>query len=205
MSNLSADQPRHIDGKFGEKTGAAPEVDLANQPVTLSQAEDIAVQVMKEHDLFSQGWVFKWDRATARHGLCTPSTKTISMSRHMTPHRTAQEVHQTMLHEVAHAMTPGEKHNRVWLAKARSIGYTGGRTAKAPESYVRPLRTTPRKPSVVVGDSIVRVGDRMKYKGHIYRVNIIKRTRASSIREADGVSVSAPLSMFVKYGIERDD
>ena len=50
-----------------------------------------------------------------------------------------KEVTNTILHEIAHALTPGHHHDRVWKAKAREIGCTGdrcysGKTVTTPES-----------------------------------------------------------------------
>ena len=39
-------------------------------------------------------------------------------------------IRDTILHEIAHALTPGQHHNDVWRRKATAIGCTGQRCAK---------------------------------------------------------------------------
>lgn len=109
-------------------------------------ARIMATSLMREHGLGN--WVFQFDRAKKRLGYCDSANRTISLSEPLTNACTDAEVKQTILHEIAHALTPMEyksvmvrvngrmvekrtalHHGPNWLAKARSIGYTGGRTA----------------------------------------------------------------------------
>jgi predicted SprT family Zn-dependent metalloprotease len=94
--------------------------------MNLTAARILARALMDGHDL--QHWHFQWDSARKRYGQCQFATRTISMSKILTPHREPEDVAQTMLHEIAHALVgPSYGHDRTWLAKAREIGYTGGR------------------------------------------------------------------------------
>lgn len=77
---------------------------------------------------------FKFDGAKSRLGqtmfrvrgkgtsneLWTPVS--ISLSKHYAQLLPADEIRETMLHEIAHALTPGHQHNHVWKAKAVEIG-----------------------------------------------------------------------------------
>jgi len=54
----------------------------------------------------------------------------ITLSKHYASMLTSEEIRQVMLHEIAHALTPGDGHGRAWKAKARELGYTGERCAK---------------------------------------------------------------------------
>jgi predicted SprT family Zn-dependent metalloprotease len=71
-------------------------------------------------------WTFAWDERGSSWGRCHYLTRTITLSRRLmvgvTP-CTRGEVRQTLLHEIAHAMTPGCKHNRTWKIKALSLGH----------------------------------------------------------------------------------
>jgi predicted SprT family Zn-dependent metalloprotease len=71
-------------------------------------------------------WTFFFDHAVRRVGACHHDTKRISLSRHYVDIADIDDVKQTLLHEVAHAMV-GKRHNhsQQWLDTARSIGYTG--------------------------------------------------------------------------------
>ncbi|HEY5956080.1 MAG TPA: SprT-like domain-containing protein, partial [Polyangiaceae bacterium] len=107
-------------------------------PVTIRWAAALARHLMREHGL--DGWRFDWDRSQRRYGCCHTGEKKITMSHHLVLHRTRQKVRNTILHEIAHALTPGHGHDRVWQAKARSIGCSGERCAEARPS------TAPKAP-----------------------------------------------------------
>lgn len=55
-------------------------------------------------------------------GLCVYADKCIIINAHHVDIHPTAEVINTILHEVAHALTPGEHHNDVWEAKAIEIG-----------------------------------------------------------------------------------
>lgn len=93
----------------------------------LFYAERNAKLLMAAYGLTEKGWTFEWDNAARRFGQCRYSTKTISMSRQLTRQRTESAVANTMLHEIAHALTPGHGHDAVWRAKAISLGCDGKR------------------------------------------------------------------------------
>lgn len=88
-------------------------------------AERMARKLMLDHGLY--GWNFKWDNAARRFGQCDYSKATISMSKQLTVQRTEAAVRNTILHEIAHALTPGAGHGPKWRAKALAIGCSGER------------------------------------------------------------------------------
>jgi predicted SprT family Zn-dependent metalloprotease len=49
-------------------------------------------------------WSFEFDNAKKRAGLCNYSEKRISVSRYLAARYDDDEIHQILLHEVAHAM-----------------------------------------------------------------------------------------------------
>ena len=98
---------------------------------TTAFARTTARRLFAENDL--TGWTFTLDRARTRFGQCRYRTKTISLSSVLLPARTDDETEQTLIHEVAHALTQGHHHDAVWLAKARSLGYRGGRCSDTSE------------------------------------------------------------------------
>jgi len=78
-------------------------------------------------------WSFAFDRATRRAGLCDFGRKRISVSRHLAERFDDDTIHQTLLHEVAHALAgPGMGHGPVWRRIARDLGYVGGTTHDGP-------------------------------------------------------------------------
>jgi predicted SprT family Zn-dependent metalloprotease len=77
-------------------------------------------------------WRFSFDRATRRFGLCSYSTRTISLSGPLTALNGEDDVRETILHEIAHALVgPGHGHGPVWKAKAAEIGSNARRTHSA--------------------------------------------------------------------------
>jgi len=78
-------------------------------------------------------WSFAFDNARTRAGLCNYTAKRISVSRHMALLSEDDEVHQVLLHEVAHALVGKEiGHGPRWRAVAADLGYAGGRTFDGP-------------------------------------------------------------------------
>ena len=78
-------------------------------------------------------WSFGFDHAKRRAGLCNYTDKRITVSRHLALRYEDDEIHQVLLHEVAHAVAgPRAGHGRRWLLTARELGYTGGRTHDGP-------------------------------------------------------------------------
>jgi predicted SprT family Zn-dependent metalloprotease len=83
----------------------------------------LARQLMNAYGL--EGWRFQFDRATRRFGLCDPCTQVISLSRPLTELNDVSEVRDTILHEIAHALTPRDargSHGTQWQAMARTVG-----------------------------------------------------------------------------------
>src|SRR5687768_3581603 len=83
-------------------------------------------------DLLAQyglgGWTFEWDNGKRRLGACHYTTKRVTMSRHLVQNCDDAEVREVLLHEIAHALTPGHNHDGVWRAKLIEMGGTGKRT-----------------------------------------------------------------------------
>ncbi|GAA1469737.1 SprT-like domain-containing protein [Microbacterium thalassium] len=74
-------------------------------------------------------WTFAFDNAKRRAGLCDYTRKRISVSRYLAARYDDDTNHQTLLHEVAHALAgPGAGHGPRWKAQARELGYVGGTT-----------------------------------------------------------------------------
>lgn len=74
-------------------------------------------------------WTFAFDNAKRRAGLCNYTTKRISVSRYLAARWSDDDVHQTLLHEVAHALAGAEAgHGPEWKKIARDMGYVGGTT-----------------------------------------------------------------------------
>jgi predicted SprT family Zn-dependent metalloprotease len=93
----------------------------------LTDAKNLALNLMKQHDLLDMGWTFEFDNARRRFGVCRYRTKRIGLSMHLVSLNDEARVKNTILHEIAHALTPGHGHDYVWRRKAIEIGCDGNR------------------------------------------------------------------------------
>jgi len=74
-------------------------------------------------------WSFGFDSAKRRAGQCDYRTKRITVSRYLAARFDDDEIHQVLLHEVAHALAGHQAaHGAAWKRVARDIGYVGGTT-----------------------------------------------------------------------------
>jgi len=110
-----------------------------------------ASSLLREHGL--NDWRFKFDYSTRRAGCCNYRDQTISISFELARNGTDDEITDTLLHEIAHALV-GKKHNHdaIWKAKARAIGCSGQRTHRmqfaVPRYHVECTnRCFPRQPA----------------------------------------------------------
>lgn len=89
-------------------------------------ARTLARQLMDQHGL--SDWTLVFDRAKTRAGVCRPQRREIGLSLPLTARHTPDEVRETVLHEIAHALVGiRHGHDRVWQATAVAIGATGQR------------------------------------------------------------------------------
>lgn len=102
---------------------------VGNNPYTaimiLKNAEELATQLM--HLFKVDDYTFSFNQSLSYFGWCSTEKKTITLSPKLTELNTEAEVKDTILHEIAHALTPGCAHNEVWQRVARAIGANGKR------------------------------------------------------------------------------
>ena len=77
---------------------------------------------MREHGLLEAGWTFAFDHARRRFGCCNLTRRRITLSRPLTFLNTEAQVRDTILHEIAHALTPGDNHGPRWRAMCIKLG-----------------------------------------------------------------------------------
>lgn len=74
-------------------------------------------------------WSFGFDSAKTRAGLCNYRAKRITVSKYLAIRFDDDEIHQVLLHEVAHALAGVRSgHGPKWKSIARELGYVGSRT-----------------------------------------------------------------------------
>lgn len=90
---------------------------------------ELAVTTLAQYGLLDQGWRIEWDNGKRRAGACHYHRRVISLSKHIMATAPDEEVRETILHEIAHALTPTDQaHGAVWRAKLIEMGGTGART-----------------------------------------------------------------------------
>lgn len=88
-----------------------------------ARIESLARRLMAKHGL--SDWTFKLDNRSLRLGSCNPQAKAISVSRRHVQQDTDENVRDTILHEIAHALSPEDAgHGKEWKTIARQIGAT---------------------------------------------------------------------------------
>ncbi len=90
--------------------------------MTRNEATTFAHEKLQEHGL--TGWHVRLttDMTKGFLGLCSHSDQAIIISAHHIDIHDTEMVKNTILHEVAHALTPGHSHDIIWKAKAIEIG-----------------------------------------------------------------------------------
>jgi predicted SprT family Zn-dependent metalloprotease len=74
------------------------------------------------------GWTFAFDNAKTRAGLCNYTDQRISVSRYLAGRYEDDEIHQVLLHEIAHAIAGSRAgHGPNWKSVAAGLGYEGKR------------------------------------------------------------------------------
>jgi predicted SprT family Zn-dependent metalloprotease len=90
--------------------------------VELEAAQELALRLMREHGFGGSGWTVGFDYAKRRFGYCSYTDKRISLSSYLVEMNDEAQVRDTILHEIAHALTPGAKHGWRWKQKCVEIG-----------------------------------------------------------------------------------
>jgi predicted SprT family Zn-dependent metalloprotease len=88
------------------------------------EPRDAATTARQLMDLYGlKEWRFVFDNAKRRFGCCNYHTRTISLSRHLTKLNTSDDVTNTVLHEIAHALAGrAAGHGRAWKVQAEAVG-----------------------------------------------------------------------------------
>ncbi len=89
-----------------------------------------AWELMARHGLKKEGWNFQTGNRKSALGVCKHHKKQIVLSDWFIWHEqsTKEEIVDTLLHEIAHALCPGDKHGKKWRETALAIGCNGKRT-----------------------------------------------------------------------------
>jgi predicted SprT family Zn-dependent metalloprotease len=110
-----------------------------NNIMNLIEAENLAVSLMKQNGIWELGWRFSYGRALVEFGSCNYTTKVIKLSKHLTSLNNIEQVKDTILHEIAHAIAGFKAgHGYEWKLACIRIG------AKPEQYYVKSDVNTPK-------------------------------------------------------------
>lgn len=91
--------------------------------MNLTTAEKLTVSLMKEHGIWDKGWRFEWDNAMRRFGVCNYRKRTIGLSKNLVSLNDVEQVKDTILHEIAHAIAGNQAgHGWEWKRECVRIG-----------------------------------------------------------------------------------
>jgi len=78
------------------------------------------------------GWRFAWNRRKTCMGLCRYERQTIELSAYFVARNSLDEIRDTILHEIAHALVgPTHGHDEVWMARCQEVGAVPRRCGSA--------------------------------------------------------------------------
>lgn len=99
----------------------------------LAYTQRLALELMQQHGLLAQGWRFGFDNPRKRLGQCNYVTRMITVSAHWAKVMPEEQIRETILHEIAHALAGSHAgHGPGWRAIALRIGSDGTRCASVP-------------------------------------------------------------------------
>jgi predicted SprT family Zn-dependent metalloprotease len=149
--------------------------------MNLHEASHLARDLMKQHELV--GWTFELDHARRRFGRCDYTHRRITLSRSLTFLNPIEEVRDTILHEIAHALTPGGNHGPRWRGMCLQIGarpircFTDDRVVSLPRPPARYLFGCPKCDWWVERRRAVR----RKFQCKLCRGKVVFRQKAEAI------------------------
>lgn len=94
--------------------------------MTINQAMTLARKMMKPHKELTS-WKVTFNNRKRSFGVCSYRDRQIELSAHLVPVMTEEAIKKTIIHEIAHALTPGHHHDGVWRAKCIELGGDGER------------------------------------------------------------------------------
>jgi predicted SprT family Zn-dependent metalloprotease len=98
--------------------------------VDLRDAFALAEYLLEVHGL--EDWEISYDNAKLRAGICKYAERTVGLSAPLTAVHSEEDVRDTILHEIAHALVGARHgHDTTWQARARAIGCSGERCVSA--------------------------------------------------------------------------
>lgn len=96
--------------------------------MNLLECEKLAYELLEKHEL--KDYKFQWLKRLSRWncaGKCIYKKKLIKLQPTFVEKNSIEDITNTLLHEIAHALMPKHNHNKFWKRKAIEIGCSGER------------------------------------------------------------------------------
>ena len=90
--------------------------------MTPGEIQSLASELLASHGLTTRGWRFKFNNRRRAFGVCSYREKVIALSLGLCQINSDARIKATLLHEVAHALTPGADHGPIWKLQAMALG-----------------------------------------------------------------------------------
>ena len=96
--------------------------------MNITDAQALALLHMEDHRLFDECWHFEFESCKRTLGRCHYHVKKITLSKWYVELNEEDDVEDTILHEIAHALsflrygTKGKGHGRLWKNVCKEIG-----------------------------------------------------------------------------------
>ena len=170
----------------------------------LFEARRMAVTLMQEHGIGR--WRLVFDHAKTRAGHCHHDRREIALSAPLTRLHRAQDVRETVLHEIAHALVgPEHKHDDVWRVAAQRIGCSGSVTLVTSEQlqhdwvgacavdHETQRHRRPQRPLVCAECARVGLAELLtwRYRGAIVPMTPAFRAQEATLRQRSGLATGA--------------
>jgi len=112
------------------KEGACSMLSIPERYARRNEVRKLAIELMARHGL--RDWTFGFNRRKQTLGLCRYQAKGIELSIYFVDQNPIEEIRDTILHEIAHALVGiNHGHDAVWRAKAVEIGAKPQRCGQA--------------------------------------------------------------------------
>jgi predicted metal-dependent hydrolase len=94
--------------------------------MTINQSIILAKKLINKHKELKY-WTVALNKRKSAFGVCNYTKKQIQLSEILIPIMKDEAIKDTIIHEIAHALTKGHNHDKVWKAKCIELGSDGKR------------------------------------------------------------------------------